>query len=1086
MANPVNDTVPPAVVKPTSTEATSSEESPSDMTSPVDIAVDSSKDDTPADTTVAPSNGDDNMTESEKEEESWEDKLQKTPKVVDIKWVDFEHFKNCYSPSAGLEIIQVLRGHPQINHEIMKEYYVRQKYQRKMKGRLPKSIVDAESSWIQRVRIQSPPILLLLSRLSGHNDNWAINKPRVFFPPFRAFYYYLPRVKECLGILEAKWAKLEAQGDGDQGAATKAEAKTKAESEEVKAPDDLDGDTDDELIAGDDAGSVDPEEAVAGPVVDSVTGLRHLRRYIKFVEAEIVPLWNRAAGTSQRKVRFLDLWMSFQPGELLYAPPRSEFSQTSGTAKSANVKMYQSAWRLYSMVLSPIQDDYLDDTRVNPKKELTLYGYYIDYNGSSYGPVRHKFKIPDYAGERDITTLEVYPMRFAKDSEAMMKSLRDQGSQFQNFVRERHYYDGWTLVHGPTGDPDSEHRIASEHIDGDVIIDFLEGYKAESSLSSPSFDGLDSFDDTDWPVGDDELYIKHWINGSRSKLLGEITETTQRGEWFGDWLTKRRLKEDRFLRAWEAGTMRQLGGDDLALLPRRVIAYAFRERKFVMVDICGLKKKDPAPQNVFKDLKIDRDHKRMVRSLVKTHFAKQEIQKQRPNAGLNQDLIRGKGSGLVILLHGVPGVGKTATAEAVAQANNKPLFVITCGDLGFTPKEVDASLKDIFRLAHLWDCVLLLDEADVFLSRREVSDLKRNALVSVFLRVLEYYSGILFLTTNRVGTLDEAFKSRIHVSLYYPPLDKDQTLSIFELNIRKLIEIQEAKRKLQADGDSSALREPELAIKSKSIMDYAKWHYDTHEQHERWNGRQIRNAFQIAYSLAHYEMERNSQDQWDEDAEPNVKKASNGPQATRTLDYRQFVSVAKTIERFDDYLYDAIACTNMDNARDLGLRADDHDPNMNHRPDYRPQPPRTRRPNHAPALRASQQSYGPPRPGPPRRGYSGQGLAQRPRHPGASRPKYQPPGEDPDLQPEQRPGNSAMPQRENGRLPPRLHPSQVKSHPRPTGMRRGDDYSGWSTHETHTAAVPDDDYFSDDMDDGYDEYVDGHDQDYDDEYEEGH
>lgn len=176
--------------------------------------------------------------------------------------------------------------------------------------------------------------------------------------------------------------------------------------------------------------------------------------------------------------------------------------------------------------------------------------------------------------------------------------------------------------------------------------------------------------------------------------------------------------------------MPQLEGDDLALLPRRVVAYVFRERKFVMLDIRGLKKKDPAPQNVFKDLKIDPDHKRMVRSLVGTHLAEQEIQKQRLNFSLNQDLIRGKGSGLVILLHGVPSVGKTATAEAVAQSNNKPLFVITCGDLGFTPKEVDASLKEKFRLAHLWGCVLLLDEADVFLSRREVSDLKRNALVS--------------------------------------------------------------------------------------------------------------------------------------------------------------------------------------------------------------------------------------------------------------------------------------------------------------------------------------------------------------------
>lgn len=37
--------------------------------------------------------------------------------------------------------------------------------------------------------------------------------------------------------------------------------------------------------------------------------------------------------------------------------------------------------------------------------------------------------------------------------------------------------------------------------------------------------------------------------------------------------------------------------------------------------------------------------------------------------------------------------------------------------------------------------VVLLDEADVFLEQRTLTDLQRNALVSVFLRVLEYYDG---------------------------------------------------------------------------------------------------------------------------------------------------------------------------------------------------------------------------------------------------------------------------------------------------------------------------------------------------------
>jgi hypothetical protein len=91
---------------------------------------------------------------------------------------------------------------------------------------------------------------------------------------------------------------------------------------------------------------------------------------------------------------------------------------------------------------------------------------------------------------------------------------------------------------------------------------------------------------------------------------------------------------------------------------------------------------------------------------------------------------------------------------------------VTCGDIGENAGEVEKNLEQIFTNSHRWGCVLLLDEAEVFLAKRNNEDLKRNAMVSVFLRVLEYYSGILFLTTNRVGTIDEAFKSRIHISLY--------------------------------------------------------------------------------------------------------------------------------------------------------------------------------------------------------------------------------------------------------------------------------------------------------------------------------
>lgn len=91
--------------------------------------------------------------------------------------------------------------------------------------------------------------------------------------------------------------------------------------------------------------------------------------------------------------------------------------------------------------------------------------------------------------------------------------------------------------------------------------------------------------------------------------------------------------------------------------------------------------------------------------------------------------------------------------------------------MGTDPRTLETQLSRILDIAHVWGAVLLLDEADVFLERRSVHDLQRNALVSVFLRLLEYFQGILFLTTNRVETFDEAFQSRIHIALRYNDLD---------------------------------------------------------------------------------------------------------------------------------------------------------------------------------------------------------------------------------------------------------------------------------------------------------------------------
>jgi hypothetical protein len=106
----------------------------------------------------------------------------------------------------------------------------------------------------------------------------------------------------------------------------------------------------------------------------------------------------------------------------------------------------------------------------------------------------------------------------------------------------------------------------------------------------------------------------------------------------------------------------------------------------------------------------------------------------------------------------------------------------------------------------------------------------------VFLRVLEYYTGVLFLTTNRIGDFDEAFASRIHISLYYPQLDEDSTLSIFNLNLDMI------------DGNH---RKGELKIDREEIIKFAT-DYFWSQKEARWNGRQIRNACHTALALAEF------------------------------------------------------------------------------------------------------------------------------------------------------------------------------------------------------------------------------------------
>lgn len=133
---------------------------------------------------------------------------------------------------------------------------------------------------------------------------------------------------------------------------------------------------------------------------------------------------------------------------------------------------------------------------------------------------------------------------------------------------------------------------------------------------------------------------------------------------------------------------------------------------------------------------------------------------------LTDDIIEGKSGGTTVLCAGPAGVGKTLTAEVYSEIIQRPLYRVHSGQLGLNVAEMEKILKETLIRAQRWGAVMLIDEADVYIKKR-ADNLAANAVVGVFLRVLEYFNGLLFMTTNRVDDIDDAIISRCIAMIRY-------------------------------------------------------------------------------------------------------------------------------------------------------------------------------------------------------------------------------------------------------------------------------------------------------------------------------
>lgn len=270
---------------------------------------------------------------------------------------------------------------------------------------------------------------------------------------------------------------------------------------------------------------------------------------------------------------------------------------------------------------------------------------------------------------------------------------------------------------------------------------------------------------------------------------------------------KRRIMSKKGYDDDEAGmSIETVEEKDLFACSPYVLGFSFRAKTWGMMRVSGIKPISWA-KDAFERLVLDTKTKKRVRALVQN------------SSGSFSDIIGGKGGGCVFLLHGEPGQGKTLTAETVAEDLRRPLYSISVGELGTDPDQLEERLREILDLATVWDAVLLLDEADIFLEARDEKDVLRNAMVGVFLRLLEYHQGVLFLTTNRVRNIDRAFYSRISVAIGFTKADLEKRMKVW----------------------TNLLGAAGITLAAEQIKDLAG---------RDLNGRQIKNVIRTASTLA--------------------------------------------------------------------------------------------------------------------------------------------------------------------------------------------------------------------------------------------